>query len=131
LVVSTLHSGSCIQAIDRMIDVFPEHQQQQVRTQLADVLRVVVTQRLLARATDALRVPACEVLVVNYAISNLIRERRTHQMRTNLQTGQSQGMLSFERSLIRLLDSGLITKETALRAANDPSIIEKFLEESS
>lgn len=129
LVVSTLHSGSCIQAIDRMIDVFPEHQQQQVRTQLADVLRVVVTQRLLASANDALRVPACEVLVVNYAVSNLIRERRTHQMRTNLQTSQAQGMLSFERSLIRLLEAGSIEKETALRAAHDPKLIEKHLEE--
>ena len=131
LVVSTLHSGSCIQAIDRMIDVFPEHQQQQVRTQLADVLRVVVTQRLLPRAEGALRVPACEILVVNYAVSNLIRERRTHQMRTNLQTSQSQGMLSFERSLIRLLKAGTIEKETALRAAHDPKMIEKFIEESS
>ena len=130
LVVSTLHSGSCIQAIDRMIDVFPEHQQQQVRTQLADVLRAVVTQRLLARADGALRVPACEVLVTNYAVSNLIRERRTHQMRTNLQTGQSQGMLSLERSLIRLLDANLIEQETALRAAHDPKLIEKYLEES-
>ena len=86
LVVSTLHSGSCIQAIDRMIDVFPEHQQQQVRVQLSDVLRAVVSQRLLPRRNSPVRVPACEILMVNYAVSNLIRERRTHQLKTQLQT---------------------------------------------
>ena len=129
LVVSTLHSGNCIQALDRMIDVFPEHQQQQIRIQLADVLRVVVTQRLLPKADSHLRVPACEILVVNYAVSNLIRERRTHQIRSNLQTSQGQGMLSFERSLIRLLDAGIIDNETALRAAHDPKQIEAYLGE--
>ena len=127
LVVSTLHSGNCIQALDRMIDVFPEHQQQQIRIQLADVLRVVVTQRLLPRADGHLRVPACEILVVNYAVSNLIRERRTHQIRSNLQTSQAQGMLSLERSLLRLLEAGSIDGETALRAANDPKQIEAYL----
>ena len=91
LVVSTLHSGSCIQAIDRMIDVFPEHQQQQVRVQLSDVLRAVVSQRLLPRRNSPVRVPACEILMVNYAVSNLIRERRTHQLKTQLQTGQTYG----------------------------------------
>ena len=129
LVVSTLHSGSCVQALERIIDVFPETQQQQVRTQLAEVLKVVVTQRLLPKSDGHLRIPACEQLVVTYAISNLIRERRTHQIQSNIQTGHASGMLSFERSLIRLLDEGLITGETALRFAPDPKQIESFLRE--
>ena len=127
LVVSTLHSGSCVQALERIIDVFPEHQQQQVRIQLAEVLKVVVTQRLVPRKKSQLRVPVCELLVVNFAISNLIRERRTHQIYSNLQTGQSQGMLSFERSLIQLIKDDQITTETALRIAPDPKQIEVFL----
>jgi twitching motility protein PilT len=129
LVVSTLHSGSCVQAVERIVDVFPEHQQQQVRIQLAEVLKIVVTQRLVPRKKSQLRVPACEMLVVNFAISNLIRERRTHQIYSNLQTGQNQGMLSFERSLIQLIKNDQITPETALRIAPDPKQIEVFLGE--
>lgn len=127
LVVSTLHSGSCVQALERIVDVFPEPQQQQVRTQLAEVLKVVVTQRLLPKTDGHLRIPVCEQLVVTHAVSNLIRERRTHQIQSSIQTGHARGMLSFERSLIRLLEQDLITGETALRMAPDPKQIERFL----
>ena len=129
LVVSTLHSGSCVQALERIIDVFPEQQQQQVRVQLAEVLKVVVTQRLLPRVSSQLRVPACEVLVITHAISNLIRERRTHQIQSSLQIGKSIGMLPFEHSLIRLIERGLITPETALTVVPDSKNIASYLEE--
>ena len=128
LVVSTLHSGSCVQALERIIDVFPEQQQQQVRVQLAEVLKVVVTQRLLPRVSSQLRVPACEVLVISHAISNLIRERRTHQIQSSLQIGKSIGMLPFEHSLIRLIERGLITPETALTVVPDSKNIASYLE---
>ena len=107
----------------------PEHQQQQVRVQLSDVLRAVVSQRLLPRRNSPVRVPACEILMVNYAVSNLIRERRTHQLKTQLQTGQTYGMLPLEQSLLTLLKDGLIETEIALRAAVDTTPIERYLED--
>ena len=120
LVLSTLHSGSATMAVDRIVDVFPEHQQSQIRTQLADVLRAVVTQRLIPSLIPRKRVPAVEVLRVNYAIANLIREHKNHQINSQIQTGRDEGMVPMDRSLAELVREGKISKEAALRAANDP-----------
>jgi twitching motility protein PilT len=127
LVLSTLHSGSAAQAIDRIIDIFPEHQQSQVRIQISDVLRTIVTQRLLPRADGEGRVPAIELVRINYALSNLIRDKRTHQFTTQLQTGRKEGMVPFDQSLSELVRDGLITRETALRSARDRRYLETQL----
>src|SRR5207244_8682957 len=105
LVLSTLHSGTGAMAIDRIIDVFPDAQQMQVRIQLASVLRAVVTQRLLPARQPGERVPAVEVLRANYAIGALIRESKTHQLATHLQLGKDDGMIALERSLVDLVRS--------------------------
>ena len=129
LVLSTIHSGSVQQAIDRMIDVFPEHQQQQVRAQLADVLEAVVVQRLLTTADGARRVPALEVVRVTYAIGAMIRERRTHQFSNAIQSGRAEGMVGFDTSLADLVSRGLLDAETALRHARDPNQLRRALGE--
>lgn len=129
LVLSTIHSGSVQQAIDRMIDVFPEHQQQQVRTQLADVLEAVVVQRLLTTADGTRRVPALEVVRVTYAIGAMIRERRTHQFTNAIQSGRAEGMVGFDTSLAELVERGLLDAETALRHARDPNLLRRTLGE--
>jgi twitching motility protein PilT len=124
LVLSTLHSGTAAQAIDRMIDVFPEHQQNQVRMQLSDVLRTVVTQRLLPRIGNRGRIPAIELMQVNLAVANIIREKKTHMLTNQMQTSQSEGMLPFDTSLIQLVQQGEISKDTALNAAHDRKNLE-------
>ena len=121
LVLSTLHSGHSAQAIDRIIDVFPDFQQQQVRIQLADVLRAVVTQRLLPTIDGTSRVPAVELVNVTYAVANTIREGRTHQLTNLIQSGLKQGMIPFDSSLAQLVKSGQIAREVAERCARDQS----------
>ena len=121
LVLSTLHSGHSAQAIDRIIDVFPEYQQQQVRIQLADVLRAVVTQRLLPTVDQDRRVPAIELVMANYAVSNTIREGRTHQLNNLIQSGLKSGMIPFDMSLAELVNEGLIDARVAARCARDRS----------
>ncbi|MBU0550316.1 PilT/PilU family type 4a pilus ATPase [Myxococcota bacterium] len=134
LVLSTLHSGSAAQAIDRIIDIFPEHQQMQVRIQLSDVLRGIITQRLLP-TTKKRRIPAFELVKTNYALANLIRERRTHQFSTVIQTHQKEGMVPFDLSLARLVNEGLVEREEALRCARDQKyllgLIQPQLDQSS
>jgi twitching motility protein PilT len=123
LVLSTLHSGHSAQAIDRIIDVFPENQQQQVRVQLADVLRAIVTQRLLPTIDGVNRVPAVEVVNASYAVANTIRDGRTHQLINLIQSGKKDGMIAFETSLAHLVNQGLITESTASRCARDQSFL--------
>jgi twitching motility protein PilT len=127
LVLSTLHSGSAAMAIDRIVDVFPEHQQQQVRYQLSDVLRAVVTQFLLPSTTPPLRVPAYEKLAVTSAVSTKIRENRTHQIETELQKGRASGMVPLELSLARLVQRRLLSLETAHEMAGDPLYLEQLI----
>jgi twitching motility protein PilT len=129
LVLSTLHSGTGAMAIDRIIDVFPDAQQMQVRIQLASVLRAVVTQRLLPTRQPGERVPAVEVLRANYAIGALIRDSKTHQLATQLQLGRDDGMIALERSLVDLVRTGRITRETALVAARSPEDLQRWLKE--
>ena len=120
LVLSTLHSGSAAQAVDRIIDVFPEHQQSQVRIQLADTLRAIITQRLLPTIEGRGRIPAIELIRINYAFSNLIRERRTHQFTSTAQSNRKSGTVPFDESLSRLVKNGHISLDVAERAARDP-----------
>ena len=129
LVLSTLHSGTGAMAIDRIIDVFPDAQQAQVRTQLAAVLRAVVTQRLLPAKQPGERVPAVEVLRASYAVAAQIREAKTHQLATQIQLGKDEGMIPFERSLVDLVRTGRITRETALAAAPSPEDLERWLKD--
>lgn len=126
LVLSTLHSGSADMAIHRIVDVFPQHQQEQVRHQLADVLRAVVTQHLVLSTKPPLRVPAFERLIVTPAVSTKIRENRCHQIGTELQRGREDGMVSLELSLARLVQRGLISMKSAHELADHPTLLEQL-----
>ena len=127
LVLSTLHSGTAAMAIDRIIDVFPDVQQTQVRIQLATVLRAVVTQRLLPSTVPGERVPAVEVLRGTYGVATQIRDGKTHQLATQMQLGKEDGMIPLERSLVDLVRAGRITRDTALGAARSPDELERWL----
>jgi len=120
-VLATLHTPSAIRTVNRILGVFPPSQQDQVRTMVAESLRAVVSQRLLPRADGAGRVAALEVLVVNKAVSNLIRENKTFQIRSVLQTGAAQGMTMMDASLGDLVKRRVVTREEAQRHAEDPA----------
>lgn len=111
LVLATLHTPDAVQTIDRIIDVFPPHQQQQIRIQLAATLQAVVSQQLIPTAKGVGRVVACEVMVATSAIRNLIRERVTEQIPTLIQTGSAYGMQSMDKSLKDLARKGIVTFE--------------------
>ena len=119
LVFSTLHTKTPAQGIDRIVDVFPPHQQSQVRVQLANVLHAIVTQQLLVRSDGAGLVVAVEQLVASPAVRNLIREGKTFQMQSLIQTGSAAGMVTMEQSLKSLYERGLITYEDALEHTFD------------
>lgn len=119
LVLSTLHTTGAAATIDRIIDVFPPHNQQQIRTQLASVLKGVVTQTLLPRETGKGRIAAFEIMLGTDAILNLIRENKCHQINSSIQTGMRQGMVTLDMSLASLATRGLVTKEAALERANN------------
>jgi len=111
LVLATLHTPDAVQTIDRIIDVFPPHQQQQIRIQLALTLQAVISQQLIPSAKGTGRVVACEVMVATSAIRNLIRERATEQIPTLIQTGSQYGMQSMDKSLKDLARRGTVTLE--------------------
>ena len=111
LVLATLHTNSATKTVDRIIDVFPEGQQAQIRVMLAESLRGVVAQTLVRRADGNGRVPVLEVLVNVPAVANLIREGKTYQVHTSMQTGQSQGMITFEASVNDLVRKGVISRQ--------------------
>lgn len=123
LVFATLHTTDAAQTVDRIIDVFPAHQQQQVRSQLSSVLKGVVSQTLLPRLGGKGRVAAREIMIVTQAISNLIREGKTHQIYGAIETGARVGMISLDKALADLTRKGLISKEEALAKANRPEMI--------
>ena len=112
LVLATLHTNSAVKAVDRIIDVFPQGQQAQIRTMLSESLRGVVAQALLPRADGKGRVAVAEILVNVSAVANLIREGKSFQIPSVMQTGRSQGMLTFESSINDLIRTGVISKET-------------------
>ena len=109
LVMATLHSSSAAQTMERIIDVFPPHQQEQIRIQLANALQGIITQQLVPRVDGKGRVLACEILVGTPAVRNLIREGKSHLIQSVIQTGASQGMISMEKSLKNLYQQGLIS----------------------
>jgi twitching motility protein PilT len=113
LVFGTLHTNSAAKTIDRIIDVFPEGQQQQVRTMLAESLRGVVAQSLFKRADGQGRIAAYEIMRNTKAISNLIRENKIHQIASAIQTGSSSGMILFEKYIDELVKKGKVTREDA------------------
>ncbi len=113
LVFATLHTNSAIKTIDRVIDVFPEGQQTQIRVMLSESLRGVVAQALLPRPDHQGRVPVVEILVNVPAVANLIREGKTHQIASVMQTGRAHGMITFEGAIHDLIQKGLISKEDA------------------
>jgi twitching motility protein PilT len=113
LVMATLHTSDASQTIDRIIDVFPAHQQPQIRIQLASVLIGVVSQRLFPKAEGKGRIAATEVLVNTPAVSNLIRQEKVHQIKIMMQTGKAQGMHTLEMSIKELLQQGLIAADMA------------------
>ncbi len=113
LVFATLHANSASQTADRIIDVFPTHQQQQVRMQLANILLGVVSQRLLPRTSGG-RTVACEIMIANSAVRNLIREGKTHQLSNIIQTSAAEGMISMDKVLAELVSKGEITIDNAL-----------------
>ena len=125
LVFGTLHTQSAGQSVDRIVDVFPAHQQQQVRTQLAATLRGVVTQQLVPRVGGG-RVVAAEVLVVTNAIRTLIRDGKTHQIASTMQSGGKQGMQTMDASLAQLVRDGIVTLDDAAACCHDEDEVRRL-----
>ncbi len=121
LTLATLHTNTAVQSVNRIIDVFPPHQQEQVRAQLSFVLEGIMSQQLLPKKTGYGRVLACEILIPNIAIRNLIREDKIHQMYSMMQTGQAKfGMITMNQSLFELYMKDLISYEDALGKSPEP-----------
>ncbi len=127
LVLSTLHTIGAAKTVDRIIDVFPPHQQQQIRVQLASVMEAVISQQILPKADGTGRIAAFETMIANSAIRNLIREGKTHQMQTVIQTGSKLGMQTMDNSLIALYKQRIIDAKTLKKFAVDPDAIERQL----
>ena len=127
LVFATLHTQSAPQTIDRVIDVFPAHQQDQVRVQLSVALMGVMTQQLLPTADGSGRVVACEVLVPTPAVRNLIREGKTHQIPSAMQTGSSVGMQTMDAALAGLIRAGKISQRLAESRSSTPEELRRLL----
>lgn len=121
LVISTLHTSDAAQTVDRIIDVFPPAQQEQVRQQLASSLEAVICQQLLPRVDREGRVLATEFLLVNPAVRNLIRENKTEQIPNVIATGRAAGMYSMDSSLLDLYQQGIVTYDTAVTRAKSPA----------
>lgn len=126
LVISTLHSVGAANTIDRVIDVFPPNQQQQIRVQLSQLLRTVVSQQLVPTVEGTL-VPAFEIMHCNSAIRNMIRESKVHQIDTVINSSASEGMISMDNYLANLVKKGIIDKETALEFTETPESLERKL----
>jgi twitching motility protein PilT len=127
LVFATLHTQSAPQTIDRIIDVFPTAQQSQVRMQLSVALQGVMTQQLLPTADGSSRVVGCEVLVPTPAVRNLIREGKTHQIPSAMQTGSNVGMQTMDSALAQLVRAGKITRRLAEERAHVPEELRRLL----
>lgn len=126
LVLSTLHTNNASQTIDRIIDSFPGNQQDQIRSQLASSLLGIFSQRLIPKIGGG-RIPAYELLINNSAVSNLIREKRTHELNVIIETGYEQGMIDLNRSLIELVKAGQITIDNAIAFSNNPKALKQLL----
>lgn len=128
LVFSTVHTNSAPETVDRIVDVFPPHQQNQVRVQLASELQAVVSQRLLPRSDRTGRVAACEILVTNPAVASIVRDGKSHLLDNVIQTSANEGMILLEGYLHKLYKEGKIDRETAISHAIRPKEIRKLLE---
>lgn len=124
LVLSTLHTIGAASTVDRIIDVFPPHQQQQIRVQLANVLEAIISQQLIPRADGRGRVAAFEVLHANLAVRNLIREGKSHQIASIMQTNRRLGMITMDEAIVQLVREGKITRQMAVTFAQEPDTIE-------
>jgi len=127
LVLATLHTGDAAQGIDRIIDVFPPHQQQQIRVQLSMTLQGIIVQQLLPRIDGQGRVAALEILVATPAVRNIIRESKTQQLSSVLQTGAKVGMQPMDSSLRDLVRNGIVSYDEAILRASDPENLNKLL----
>ena len=121
LVLGTLHTNNAIRTINRLLGVFPPSQQEQIRTMVSESLRAVISQRLVIKADGSGRLPALEVLVCNKAVGNLIRDNKTFQIKSVLQTGATHGMCLLDASLADLVKNKVITREEAARNAEEPA----------
>jgi len=131
LVFATLHTQSAASTIDRVIDVYPPHQQDQVRVQLSATLQGVVSQTLVKKAQGNGRVVATEVLVTTPAISNLIREGKSYQITSGMQAGKELGMHTMDQHLAELVDAGQITRDSAFEKAHDPETLTRLINRSA
>lgn len=128
LVLATLHTNSAAQSIDRMVDVFPPHQQPQIRAQLSNMLMAICSQRLVP-AIGGGRIAAAEILVATSAVRNIIREGKTHQLEAIIQTSSEKGMQSMDRTLLSLVRNGSITYEEARNVAVDLEELDRLMRE--
>ena len=126
LIFSSLHTVGAANTIDRMIDVFPASQQQQIRVQLAMVLNAVICQQLLP-GVDGKMIPTFEIMICNQAIRTLIRDGKTHQIDSTISNSRQLGMITMDEAIIELYKQGKISKETALMYATNPKIVERRL----
>jgi len=127
LIISTLHTVGAVNTIDRIVDVFPSQQQQQVRVQLSMLLRTVVSQQLMPKKSGGLT-PAFEIMHVNSAIRTMIRESKTHQIDNAIQTSSNIGMISMDSFIMNLVQSGEVSSETAVTGAANPEQMVRYLE---
>ena len=125
LVFSTLHTNDATQSVDRMIDVFPPHQQQQIRVQLAAVLQGIMSQQLFPRSDHQGRVAAIEVMLATPAVRSLIREGKTHQLPTVIQTNAKLGMQTMDKAIMDLVQKGLISYEVAQEKLQSPESLRR------
>ncbi|MDR1970234.1 MAG: type IV pilus twitching motility protein PilT [Candidatus Nomurabacteria bacterium] len=126
LVFATLHTNSASQSIDRMVNVFPPHQQPQIKAQLANILQAICSQRLIP-AIGGGRIAAAEILIANSAVRNIIREGKSHQLDSVIQTSAQEGMQSMDRTLVQLVQSGQITYDEARNYAVDLAEFERMM----
>ncbi len=126
LVFATLHTNSAAQSIDRMIDVFPPHQQPQIRAQLSNILMAICSQRLVPKIGGG-GVVASEILIAKPAVRNIIREGKSHQLDAVIQTGADKGMQSMDRTLVTLVQSGTVTYDNAREFAVDLTEFERLM----
>ena len=124
LVLSTLHTIGAASTVDRVIDVFPPHQQQQIRVQLANVLEAVISQQLIPTYDGKGRVAAFEVMHTNHAVRNLIREGKSHQLVSVMQTNRKMGMITMDEAITQLFYEGKISREMAIQFAQDPDAMQ-------
>ena len=127
LVLATLHTSDAMQTVNRIVDVFPANQQNQVRVQLSLELLGVISQQLIPKASGRGRVLATEVLIVNHAVRSLIREQKIHQIYSVIQTGQKEGMRTMNQTLYELYVNRVISLDDALGRSSDPDDLMRLM----